>query len=595
MNAVRSIIWALLPVVLLCSILTGCFGTGENVGSSKILLMGSVLKGVFSEAEIVVTDERSRVLWRGSSSANGDFNATFSKLDNDFVVTEVTMTASGMMQCDATICEVPLSSTVYHFGDQIPGSEMGAITLRNIKNIEELSEHSDDKDRHTQINGFTTLAVDLIDDQLNSGLSQEQYVQLANGSSRIVLTAFGLEVDKPINLFNLPLPDITKQTDLGNVDSIIAVLALINASQSLNISFLSNFSEALVRYLSVLDDDFAKSTLIDLQLVILSEALNIIESAQLDVDQAMVKQVIEQAVIRGIDFTKLAEAVDALAITKGHKPVVLASSQFWGGDITGSSNTDDWLWVSGINSQNNEWFQLDFESEFVATGFKIGFSESYSLESAAVEGSNDGVNWINLVNVDSTIAASDSLVLQRNVRYRVYLFNHQEPYSKYRFVSDPQDAVWLERFCLYEVSIPQNTQACEVSAEPVASSASSYKLGADNVVSADIESWWISDLASGVEEWIQLSYQDGFVATKVAISVHQNNAGDTPQIQASNNGELWKTIATIKSNSYPGEVIDDRLFRHFNLELDNTESFNHYRYYSNPTSFLWLEYLYFYD
>ena len=111
---------------------------------------------------------------------------------------------------------------------------------------------------------------------------------------------------------------------------------------------------------------------------------------------------------------------------------------------------------------------------------------------------------------------------------------------------------------------------------------------ADNVLSAEEHTYWMSETNSGNEEWVVLEYDQAFVATSVNIVLNNGRQGSSPTLQGSHDGSDWIELASINSFDFPN---DERNFRHVDLSFSNDQAFKYYRYHSESTVYVLLEYI----
>lgn len=112
----------------------------------------------------------------------------------------------------------------------------------------------------------------------------------------------------------------------------------------------------------------------------------------------------------------------------------------------------------------------------------------------------------------------------------------------------------------------------------------------ENVIDSSQGTYWMSPVNSNKEEWVQLTFDTPFMANQVQIVLNNGRQGSNPKIQGSKDGITWNTLATFIYYNYPN---DDRNFRHITFSFDNTEAFTYYRYHSDPTVYVLIEYLHF--
>ena len=594
-------------------LLSGCFETGKNKGSNKVLLNGSVLKGTVTQAIVYIYDAQGNLMWEGISDEKGEFIADI-LTNSDQVFTIVVKVADGAMQCDATECTAPKSSKVYQFGEFMPGDELGDIEFKSAVFVGDESYSSDKPSDNSseiisksiQITSLSTLVVDMVESQLDKGLSGEQFRAIAQSSSAILIATLGLAVGETetINVLDITLPNIVQQYSINNAEPLIASLGLINASQADDISRLEQFSEALVQYSSSTGEYSSITALEEIQHTILQETNSLITSDLVQIDSEEIKSNMTQALSNGVNFTELSAAIDEFAVNTGKvHDKISASSTYWGANHNPIEG--QWWWVSGADSQSiaqsdlqpnvqkSEWIQLNYNSAFLARQIKIGLDNQFQSEQAIIQGSNDETNWIELVDLNS-LNNIEQYVDERNVRHISIELNHGEIYKKYRFYSELTDSIWLEYLCVYQsypTPEPTKDQVCENSRTPNKTITYNSMLAPGNIDNADPKSWWVSELGSGNEEWLQVSYQLPFVADRVEIVVKKSNQGKAVSLQGSLDGKNWTVIKYLSLNEYSNKLIDEQGFRHLEVILNDQKAFQYYRYHSKPTSFVWLQYL----
>lgn len=567
--------------LIVMSILSSCFEIGQNDGTNEVLLNGSVLKGVVSQGQLSLENKDHEIIWRGASDDDGEFNSAFIPSKNHLFTLTAKSVLGGFIKCDANECEVPTSPPkIYTFGQLIPGAEIGDVTFRSALYLDDEGENGIERNVTRQVNGFSSVVINFIFDRFEKVESKEYFVEISEVGSQVVFSSFGLDVEQDVDILNLVLPDVTKENVLESESALIVSLALLNASMSMNLSFLIDFSDALVRYSSSPDDDSIKAELTRFQQALLTEAIALIVNGQVKVNNPEILDNLHIVKNNGVNFNKLNKSLNDYSIAVGDLPSDFsASSTNWSAkDFNGESH---WWWVSDFNSNKEEWLQLNYLEPFVVTQVDIGLNNAYPIRDAQIQGSNDGSVWDDLVDVASK-NISDS---KQYVEHISLSLNSNNPYKYYRLLTQPTEAIWLEYFCLYSSS-DTNDFPCESSELHLNTKASSYKFSAINVNSPEPDTWWVSDLASGKEEWLQVSYNQPVLAKQVSVVIKQDNQGVLPEIQGSNDGDSWEILAPVSMNVYPGEYMDDDGFRHFSIDLDISDGYRHYRYYSKISDFI---------
>jgi hypothetical protein len=566
------------------SILSSCFEIGQNEGTNEVLLNGSVLKGVVSQGRLSLENKDHKIIWRGTSDDHGEFNSAFLPSKKHLFTLTAKSVLGGFIQCDANECEVPTSpSKIYTFGQLIPGDEIGDITFRSALYLDDNNENEIERRVDRQVNGFSSLIIDFIDNKFEQAESREYFDELAQTGSHVLLSSLGLVVEPDMNILDITLPDITKAQALENESPLIVVLALLNASMSMNLSFLVNFSDALVRYSSSMDDELIQQELYSYQQALLSEAIALIVNGKVVVNNDQVLMDLQLAKDVGVDVNELNKRINNYLVVVGELPSEFtASSTNW--NANSLNETGHWWWVSEFNRNEAQWLQLDYAKPFIATQVELGLSNAYPITDAKIQGSNDGTTWHDLADVNELSDTSSAVPPIEQISLSL---NSGNAYRYYRFLAQPTNEIWLEHFCMRELASATNIP-CEESKLPINAHASSYKFSAENVNNNIPESWWISEIASGKDEWLQISYKKLFFAKQVSLVVKQKNQGVAPEIQGSSDGMNWQTITLIREDSYPNETVDADGFRHISLNLNTNQSYRYFRYISKSSSFIWL-------
>lgn len=111
---------------------------------------------------------------------------------------------------------------------------------------------------------------------------------------------------------------------------------------------------------------------------------------------------------------------------------------------------------------------------------------------------------------------------------------------------------------------------------------------ASNVEDSTYFTFWMSEVNSGNEEWVQISYPTAFFASRTSIVLNNGRQGTNPWLQASHDGQSWVNLATFNYWEYPN---DENNMRHIDRSLNNDQAYRHYRYHSNSTVYVLLQYL----
>ncbi len=584
MNRITSKVTKFVFFITTFIVLSACFDLGLNEGTNEVLLNGSVLKGVVSHGQLSLINKDNRVIWRGISDIEGAFKSVFLPSNRHLFTLTAKTVLGGFIKCDATFCEVPtVPAKVYSFGDSIPGAEIGDVLLRSALYLDDEEENELERSVNRQVNGFSSLVINFIDDRFKKVESREYFIELTQSGSQVILYSLGLVEERNINILDLTLPDVTNEKIGSGDDPLVAILALLNASMSANLSFLANFSDALIRFSSSMDDELLQQELYNYQQALLSEAIALILNGTVEVNNDQILKNLQLAKDVGIDFDELNQHINDYFVVVGELPSEFtASSTNW--NANAFNETGLWWWVSEFNHNEEQWLQLDYVKPFIATQVKLGLSNAYPIADAKIQGSNDGVTWHDLADVNKSSDTSSAVPPIEQISLSLDSGN---AYRYYRFLAQPTDAIWLEHFCIHEVTSAIDVP-CEEGKAPINAHASSYKFSAENVNNNIPESWWISEIASGKDEWLKIAYKQPFLAKQVLLVVKQNNQGVAPEIQGSSDGVNWKIITLIRDDSYPNEVVDADGFRHISLDLDIEQSYRYFRYLSKSSSFIWL-------
>lgn len=234
-------------------------------------------------------------------------------------------------------------------------------------------------------------------------------------------------------------------------------------------------------------------------------------------------------------------------------------------------------WMSEVNSKDPQWVTITYNQPFIAQSASIVLNNGRQGTNPVLQGSIDGVNWVDLAKVSAFDYPND----ERNFRHINMNIDNDKAYCYYRYYSDPTVYVLIEHMAFSEDKI-------EIESIDEKASSVTQPWVAHNVVNQEPRTFWMSEVNSKEPQWVSLSYNEEFVATKASIVLNNGRQGTNPVLQGSTDGKSWTNLAQVHAFDYPN---DERNFRHVNMSFENDKPYKHYRYYSEPTVYVLIEYI----
>lgn len=572
--------------------LSSCFDKGKNQGSNKLLINGSVLKGQFRSADLFVYDQFDQLIWQEFTNERGEFTADISKSTKGVYKIISRGNSYSTMVCDATKCFVNDSTTQISFGEEIQANELWDIEVKTIAYL--------GNDKQTkQLNALTSLIFERLTDMYDDNISEVDFNSLAISASKITASSLGFYIAQDINLLSLNMLDITQPGSLTNAGEYEIIFSLINASMAKNLSNLDKFANVTQRLILNPGDLKLQQVLEKIQKSLLKEVQNLIARDDINVTNADAIHSINLAATKPLDFVAFYDAVSAHKFNSNIGETLVrkisASSTYWG---AGTRKKDSWWWASAVNRGKLESLEFELQQPSKVGAFAIGLSNKYQGKNLQIQGFNEHRQWVNLFYIDhESFNVPD---LKNVIHHFDTLSADDDIYSHLRLLSASTTSLWLEYLCVFSENndLPAFNNHCssddEIKIITINTTSSSNLLAAKNIISKGNSgkgSWWVSNMATGKDEWLVLEYNQPFIATLMSLTINQHNVGNEVKIQASNDAENWQTLLTITPEYYQYEQPDAQGFITLALPIDNDDSFLFYRYFSKPSAFLWIEHL----
>ncbi|MFT5758707.1 MAG: hypothetical protein ACI9LM_003455 [Alteromonadaceae bacterium] len=577
--------------LIMTLLLLSCFDQGENQGSNKLLINGSVLKGKFKSADLFIYNQFEQLLWQEYTNELGEFSAAIPKNSKGVHKVISRGNSDSTMVCDATACFVNGSATHLSFGEEIQANDLLDI---EIKTLAYLGNGNQVK----QLNALTSLTFDRFTG-IENDLSETNFNRLAKSGSKITAASLGFVTAQNINLLSLNMLDITQPDSLSNAGTYEIIFSLINASFAKNLNDLDKLANVTQRLILNHGDLALQEELERIQKALLEEVLNLIARDDINVTNADVIQSINLAATKPIDFIAFYDAVTAHNFNSndGENFIrkISASSTYWGASIR---KKDSWWWVSGGNRGKPEWLELELMQPSKVGAFAIGLSNNYQGKNLRIQGFNEQRQWVNLFEFDHE--SFNDPDLKNVIHHSDMLATDGDTYSHLRLLSAPTTSLWLEYLCFFpdDIDFSINNPSCssdnKIKVISTNTASSSNLLAPENIMKKGVigkSSWWLSDMATGEDEWLMFEYSQPFMATSMSLTLNQRNVGNEVEIQASNDAENWQTLLNITAEHYQYEEPDVQGFITLAIPLVNNKPFIFYRYFSKPSAFLWIEHL----
>ncbi len=580
-------------VFLLSWLLSACLEVGTNEGDSEITLNASILKGRLSGAEVQVQDNDGNILWEGFSDENGNIDINFRGANDEALTIIAQPSWNSLLLCDATQCQQPQSNKLVDFGETIALDPTSDIRLSSTFHTQGVGSDSD-----IQISGITQLTTEWLNANAPSNFKaspdlHDLYAQLV---SQLLTTTLGLDIPETVNLLDLSLVDINDDPQFQNRGVNTSVLSLINASLSSDIDQVNAYTTALQQLTEAPDSPATQQSFEAVQKNLLSETQKVSQLPGLTgLDTDAIDQ-IEKAATEPLDFeainARLSEAMRGVEepddLTAPRVTKLAASSSHWRPEV-GNMRTNSWWWVSPEESGDSEWLRMDFAHDTKFDYLMLGVDSQFRGFNLRLEGRNpEDSEWTVLIPDLSHILEQQGVVDPTNVIRLAVPIQQEEgaQFQSLRLYSAPSQALWLEYFCVFSnIPVPGSDCFSQERLVPEHITTSSLKFEANNVAS-NVDSW-ISQMARNAPEWLEVRYSQPVLASSVTLSAKASFLGTKPIIQGRNEDENWETLLALDVGFLQSQSDEDG-YVNVTLPLATQTAYQAYRYYSEPSPFVWL-------
>lgn len=125
--------------------------------------------------------------------------------------------------------------------------------------------------------------------------------------------------------------------------------------------------------------------------------------------------------------------------------------------------------------------------------------------------------------------------------------------------------------------------------QPILVTASSYVSPwiPSNVTNPAPVTYWMSAIDSGNPEWVELQFNTAITINYLTIVLNNGRQGTNPVVQGSSDGRTWTTLVSIDAFAFPN---DEDNFRHIEIRSSTSWLYTYYRYYSDPSPYVLLNY-----
>lgn len=569
----------------------GC-NDGEVNNNEESQLTVSLLKGKFKYAIVNVYDSEENELWQGRSDDAGQVTIPIIGTFNNEVIIKATADHQTRMPCDATSCSGAKTNKTYPFGDDIAPDDLEDLMLSTFFLVPDSSQP---QRYDAQMNSLTTMAMNIIENSQEETLEIDAnyYSQRATSASQVIIRALGLTTPADLDLFNSKQIDLNETHNLQGISDSILQLSMVNASLSTDTSQIKSFSEALIA-LSVTPNDVDLQNQVEtLQKKIAIEAENVANLPTFTDVPANIQQILHNAAIAPLDFEAISDVIDisnpSVPDTVSSIKAITASGTHWS-PTENNLRTDNWWWFSKTESTHNEWIQFDFDDPIQPSYMGLGMNKQFQGYNLRLQGRNlEDAIWTDINDTISAYIKTHGVTDEKNTTSVVAPLTMDEPYTSFRLLSPPTNAIRLEYICLYSEQ-PSEEDSCAMTERltPDSVSVSSSHFSPDNTLEKASTTPWISALATQEIQWLTIKYFESFIATELNLKANALYLGASPEIQGLDENEEWQTLMALNVNILQ-EQADDAGFISVTLPITNTQAYQQYRYFSEPTSFIWIE------
>lgn len=569
-------------------LLGSCLKVGTNVGSNEITMNASVLKGRLSFARVEVFDAEGNWLWDGLSDENGQVAIELRAANQGGINIVVLPSHDSSMLCDASECTSPVTGEIVAFNEPVSLARTTDLELSSSVHTDALNSN-----QPLQISGLTQLTnrwlkLSAPENYLASPESHRLHSQI---SSKLITASLGLDIPADLNLMDLSLVDINQNAEFQNRSANTSLLSLVNASLSSDIQVVGAFSDALEALAEDPNNLALQSQFESLQKTILRETQKLATLPGISgIDVSVIEQ-IDDAATKPLDFTGITKVLNEDPTEPDDDIIKLqsiqGSSAHWLPQA-GNLRPNYWWWVSRSDSVTNEWIQFDFAEPVLPEVLLIGLDKDRAGHNLILQARNpEDIGWTDLETALSEFVKNKGETDLKNVLEAVYPVAQEKSFSSYRIISSPTNSLWLEYLCFFQ-EYPVDDEDCFSNRRmaPIQVEVSSLWFAPDNVfVESDS---WISSMASGKAEWLQMEYSKPFAPESVDIKAKVEFLGEQPEIQGLTGEGEWQTIVALDRDDLLAQA-DEKGFVAVNLPLTLSQPYQVFRYYSQPTTFIWLQ------
>ncbi|MEJ6473386.1 discoidin domain-containing protein [Pseudoalteromonas piscicida] len=458
-NKIRNAV----PLIVATSVLAACGGGSDDPKVEDIPVTpavttaevsGSVVKGVLSQADIVVTALNGTTMTMGGNTSSDQAGELFIELTgeagfgiNSTIKVSATTSEQSQMRCDAMQCGAA------GLGEMVSGDYLSGVTLTTLSQVAVPYGTSADghADTTLQINALTTLATMLVEQQISAGrnVATAELMALAKADmSALLLRALGWQTSNA-NVFELPVVSAEQLSnfELGEqcttseageqscemtyVSPSIQKLSLLNAAfaqfdeqgslQTVLTTAMNNLNAAL-------GDDEAALEALRLPIYSALEAHPV--TAQLDLSADSIMDLSLPLFDEPISSGPMQQVMTAGATATARNAISDAESAdkaFDGDPQTKWLDHNDWQ--GPPTEASPSWIQVDFATAKAISGVYITSANDAperDPENFALLASNDaGATWVKLGDV---VGASFEARFER----QGFVFSNAQKYTSYR-------------------------------------------------------------------------------------------------------------------------------------------------------------------
>ncbi|MCY7296509.1 hypothetical protein [Alteromonas sp. a30] len=580
--------------VLSSILLASCLKVGSNVGSNILTLNASILKGQFRQAQVQVVDAQGQRIWEGFADDTGSVDIDIRGIAAGEIRIQAQPASGSSMLCDAIQCMLPTGGSVA-FGEQVNVGAAETFVLNTSLHTQALNADVST----VQVSGLSQMAYQWLTSSGSSEYRQsgEQHQKYARLTSKLITTSLGLDIPSELNMLQSRFVDLNQTLAFGPESISNSVLSLVNASLASDFRIVESYSQELANLAKEPSNPSVQGEFEAIQKRILKETQKLASLPGLTGLDASVINQINQAANNELDFSRINAAMQNAKNGIEPEPEpngpyvesIRSSTSHWRPSAT-NLRENAWWWVSRANSINNEWIQFTYDQPVALSAMLFAIDKDRGGNNLALQGrnSNDAV-WTNIELNLSDIVVSQSMTDEKNVVHVRYSFSQEQQalgrFERFRLLSSPTNALWLEYLCFGTFSAEDDCFS-GVANPPSSVTVSSLWFDASNVANANTS--WISRMISEQSEWLQITYSEPVRASAINVVAKAEFLGEKPEIQARNDNEQWQTLLQLNVGQLQESADEDGVVR-AQIPLPTTQAFSEYRYYSQPTTFVWIQ------